>query len=118
MSRRISRNRTRRVPIGSGRGLLRCSAWSARGVDRAINKSCQEHLRRKPPLGSRYMRPCSPFISVIAAVTIAATPLFAQTSPGKKVDPPGVLRVYIDCQTKRGCDHDYFRSEMSFVDFM
>jgi hypothetical protein len=53
--------------------------------------------------------PSAPSAPVVGAAEMAAAP-----RPGQ---PPSRLRVFADCQTG-GCDFDYFRSEIPFVDYV
>lgn len=48
-----------------------------------------------------------------AAVTPEQSATAGQTQAGRKN-----LRVFVDCQISSGCDVDYFRNEIPFVDYM
>lgn len=52
--------------------------------------------------------------SVSAAATAGRPPVPASTPGSDKTR----LRLFIDCQVKAGCDLDYFRTEIPFVDHM
>jgi len=69
--------------------------------------------------------PIRPGIGVITFSQVNATPV-ATTAPPAEARPPVAkpgqpqgprVRVFVDCQTG-GCDLDYFRTEIPFVDYM
>ncbi|MEO5589539.1 MAG: hypothetical protein ABIS03_08130 [Gemmatimonadaceae bacterium] len=54
---------------------------------------------------------CCAAISLFLGALVCPFPVAAQTPAG------GQLRVFLDCNT-RGCDFDYFRTEVPFVDYV
>lgn len=66
-----------------------------------------------PPREMKVKGPARLMISLATCLSLTATRSAAQTiSP-----PPGPLRVFLDCHDQ-GCDFDYFRTEIPYVDYV
>jgi hypothetical protein len=58
------------------------------------------------------MRQALVVVATVISIGLAGRPAVAQSAP-----PNGPLRVFIDCNVE-GCDFDFFRTEMPFVDYV
>ena len=65
------------------------------------------------PVRNKLKRPADSFIALFACLSLLATTAYAQ----KAVPPSGPLRVFLDCH-EQGCDFDFFRTEIPYVDYV
>lgn len=65
-----------------------------------------------------FAHPPFPGVLCLSFLVLASSSLGGQEPAAAEAGEAEALRVFLDCQTRRGCDDDFLRTEIGFVDWV